>query len=67
MSRGLCSSASLATVFAGAALALLLSTGIAVGAGALVTEYVNPKVQAYVAGAGFVVIGVWTIWQAAGS
>lgn len=60
-------SASLATVFAGAALALLLATGIAVGAGALVAEYVNPKVLAYVAGAGFVIIGVWTIWQAAGS
>ncbi len=55
---------SLLMVFAAAALALLLSTGIAVGVGAVVSQYVNPRVISICAGIGFVVIGVWTIWKA---
>lgn len=55
---------SLVTVFAGAALALVLSTAIAVAAGAVVSTYVDPKYLSYIAGAGFVIIGIWTLVQA---
>lgn len=52
-------------VFVGAASALVVATAIGVLAGALVAEYLNPKYLSYVAGVGFVMIGAWTIWQAA--
>ncbi len=55
----------LVTVFVGASLALIVATGIAVVGGSLVSQYVDPKYLSYAAGAGFIVIGVWTIWQAA--
>ena len=58
---------SLRTIFAGAALALVLTSGIGVAAGALVAQYVNPKHLSYAAGIGFVVIGAWTLYQAASS
>ena len=57
-------SVSILTVFAGAALALILSTGLAVGAGSLVSKYVEARTLSLIAGAGFVLIGLWTIWQA---
>ncbi len=57
-------SVSLATVFAGASLALISATAIAVVGGSLLSQYVDPKYLAYAAGAGFMIIGVWTIWQA---
>jgi putative Ca2+/H+ antiporter (TMEM165/GDT1 family) len=57
-------SVSLATVFVGAALALIVSTALAVAAGTVISNYVDPKYLSYVAGAGFVVIGIWTIVQA---
>ena len=55
---------SLWTVFAGAAIALVLASAIGVAAGSLVTQYVNPKHLSYAAGIGFVVIGAWTLYQA---
>lgn len=54
-------SASLLTVFAGSALALLLSSGLAVAAGSFIAHYVDPRYLAFVAGAGFIIIGAWTI------
>lgn len=57
----------LLTVFLGASLALVATSAIGVAAGGLVAQYVSPRVLSYVAGAGFVLIGLWTIWQAAGS
>ena len=56
---------SLLGVFIAASLALILSSAIAVGAGALVANVISPRILAYVAGAGFVIIGIWTIVQAA--
>ncbi|MEE4164304.1 MAG: TMEM165/GDT1 family protein [Woeseiaceae bacterium] len=56
---------SLVGVFIGASLALILSSALAVGAGSVVAHYVDPRVLSYIAGAGFVVIGIWTIVQAA--
>ena len=57
----------LLTVFFGASLALVLTSAIGVLAVGLVAQYVSPKLLSYVAGAGFVVIGVWTVWQASAS
>lgn len=57
-------SGGLVTVFAGASLALIAASGIAVIAGAFISQHVNTTYLSYAAGAGFIVIGVWTIWQA---
>lgn len=59
-------SVSLLTVFVGASLALMCATGLAVAAGAVIAQYVSPKYLAYIAGAGFIIIGIWTIVAAAG-
>lgn len=55
---------SLATVFVAASLALILSSAIAVAAGSVISNYVDPRYLSYAAGAGFIVIGILTIWQA---
>jgi len=55
----------LLAVFAGAAFALVVASAIGVLAGGLVAQYLNPRLLSYVAGAGFVIIGVWTMWQGA--
>ena len=57
-------SVSLVTVFVGASLALILSSLLAVAAGSVISQYVNPRYLSYIAGAGFIVIGIWTIAQA---
>ena len=57
----------LITVFLGASLALILASAIGVAAGGFVARYVEPKFLSYLAGAGFVIIGLWTIWQATSS
>ncbi len=55
---------SLLTVFVAASLALVCSSAIAVAAGSFVAHYVDPKYLSWAAGIGFVLIGIWTIWQA---
>ena len=55
---------SLVTVFIGASLALILSSGLAVAAGALISHYVDPRYLSFAAGIGFIVIGGWTILNA---
>jgi len=45
-------------------LALVAATAIGVAAGAMVSAYLDPRVLSYVAGAAFILIGVWTIAQA---
>ena len=50
------------TVFAGSALALVLSSAIAVYAGEAVTRVVPPIWIQRAAGVLFIVIGVWTLW-----
>ena len=52
------------TVFLASALALVLASAIGVVAGTLVSEVVSPRVLSWVAGAGFVAIGLWTIARA---
>lgn len=52
------------TVFLGASLALVATSAIGVLAGGLISQYVSPKTLQYVAGAGFVLIGIWTLARA---
>lgn len=52
------------TVFIGASLALILATAIGVMAGGLISQYVSEKYLHYMAGAGFVGIGVWMLIKA---
>ncbi|HSC14240.1 MAG TPA: TMEM165/GDT1 family protein [Gammaproteobacteria bacterium] len=56
--------AALWTIFIAASLALVLTSAIGVAAGALVSQYVNPRYLSYAAGIGFIVIGAWTIYNA---
>jgi putative Ca2+/H+ antiporter (TMEM165/GDT1 family) len=51
-------------VFLAAAGALITASAIAVLAGGLVGKYVNPKYLSWIAGAGFIGIGIWTIARA---
>lgn len=52
------------TVFVAASTALIVATAIGVLAGEIVSEYVSPKVLHYIAGAGFIGIGIWTLVRA---
>lgn len=49
------------TVFIGASLALILASAIGVLAGSLFSEYINQKYLHYIAGIGFIGIGIWTL------
>lgn len=52
------------TIFLGASLALIAASGIGVLVGSALSSYINEKYLHYAAGAGFVVIGLWTLWKA---
>jgi putative Ca2+/H+ antiporter (TMEM165/GDT1 family) len=52
------------TVFAGASLALIVASGLGVLAGGFISHYVSEKYLHYIAGAGFVGIGIWTLLKA---
>ena len=52
------------TVFAGASLALVLTSALGVVAGSSLSEYVSEKFLHYLAGIGFIAIGVWTLMKA---
>jgi putative Ca2+/H+ antiporter (TMEM165/GDT1 family) len=41
-----------------------LTVSVGVAAGSLLSQYVNPKQLQYVAGAGFIAIGIWTLIKA---
>jgi len=51
-------------VFLAAAAALVLAAGIGVLAGGFLAQHVNTRMLTRVAGVGFVLIGVWTLWRA---
>ena len=51
-------------VFIGASLALILASGIGVVAGGTISHYISAKHLSYIAGAGFILIGIWTIIKA---
>jgi len=52
------------TVFIGASLALILASAIGVLAGGLISQYVSERYLHYIAGAGFIGIGIWTLLKA---
>jgi len=52
------------TIFVGASLALVVSSAIGVLAGGVISQYVSEKNLHYLAGTGFVAIGIWTLVKA---
>ena len=52
------------TVFAGASLALIVTSAIGVLDGSAISQYMSAKTLSYLAGIGFIVIGIWTLWKA---
>ncbi|MGB1175709.1 MAG: TMEM165/GDT1 family protein [Luminiphilus sp.] len=52
------------TVFWGASAALVVATAIGVIAGTLLSEFINEKYLNYLAGAGFILIGAFTLVRA---
>lgn len=52
------------TVFLGASAALVVATAIGVIAGTLLSEFINEKYLNYLAGAGFILIGAFTLLRA---
>jgi putative Ca2+/H+ antiporter (TMEM165/GDT1 family) len=52
------------SVFLGASTALVVSTALGVIAGQFLTTVVSEKVLHWIAGLGFVAIGLWTLWRA---
>jgi putative Ca2+/H+ antiporter (TMEM165/GDT1 family) len=51
-------------VFLGAALALILTSALGVLVGSALSHAINPKYLAWVAGVGFIAVGIWTIVKA---
>ena len=52
------------TVFLGASAALVVASAIGVLAGSLLSETINTKYLQYIAGAGFIGIGIYTLYTA---
>lgn len=52
------------TVFIGASLALVLSAGIGVLGGEIISHYLSAKHLQYLAAIGFIGIGIWTLVKA---
>ena len=53
------------TVFIAASFALIVATALGVLAGSLLSSYINEKYLHYIAGFGFIVIGVYTLYHTA--
>ncbi len=51
-------------VFFASAAALVTASAVAVMLGKLFESYVNPKYLSWIAGSGFIVVGIWTIVKA---
>ncbi len=52
------------TVFIGASVALVVTSALGVVAGSAISQYVSEKTLHYLAGIGFIAIGVWTLIKA---
>ena len=52
------------TVFFAASAALIVASAIGVLAGSLFSEFINAKYLHYIAGTGFILIGVYTLFNA---
>lgn len=51
-------------VFCAASLALIATSAIGVALGTLVSELIKPQTLSLIAGAGFILIGAWTLYRA---
>ncbi len=51
-------------VFLAASAALIATSAIGVLAGGLISQYISAKQLSYIAGAGFILIGIYTIYKA---
>ncbi len=51
-------------VFFAASAALVVASGIGVLAGSLLSSYISERTLSYIAGAGFMLIGAYTLYQA---
>jgi len=49
------------TVFLGAASALVVAVAVGVAAGALLSQWLGPRVLRWVAGLGFIAVGLWVL------
>ncbi len=49
------------TVFAASAAALVFTSALGVLAGGVISEYVSPKTLRWVAGLGFIAVGLWVL------
>ena len=52
------------TIFIGASLALVATSALGVLAGSVISDYISAKHLQYIAGAGFIIIGMWTLIKA---
>ena len=52
------------TVFFGSALALVVTSGIAVLAGSFLAQHINARYLSWAAGLGFIGVGIWVIAKA---
>jgi len=52
------------TVFLASASALVVAAGIGVLAGSWISHYINQKTLSWIAGCGFILVGLWTIVRA---
>ena len=50
-------------VFCAAALALVIASGIAVLLGDTFSKHINQKYLSWIAGIGFIAIGIWTLFR----
>ena len=50
-------------VFCAAALALIIASGIAVLLGDTFSKHINQKYLSWIAGVGFIIIGLWTLFR----
>ena len=49
------------TVFAASAAALIASSALAVLAGSFLSQYMDPRIVRWVAGLGFIAVGLWVL------
>ena len=52
------------TVFLAASAALIVATALGGLAGSVLSEYINEKYLHYIAGIGFIIIGIFTLYRA---
>lgn len=52
------------TVFAGSATALVVTSALGVVAGSLLSQFISPRILSYIAGTGFIAIGIYTLYSA---